>query len=110
MKLSKNFLSAFVSSLLTVAASAAMPTFPQQTMELPPLTLTANAKASLHPFDQSASAAPTRIVIPERPIVSSDKFVISPFAGVDYKLLIKHPDASVDYKLIVKQAGPQSGK
>lgn len=91
MKLSKVLVSPVVSSLLTVAAYAAFPTFPQQTIELPPLTLAENAKACLRPFERSTSGAPAHIVIPERRIVSSDKFVVSPLAGVDYKMLIKKP-------------------
>ena len=110
MKLSNVFLFPVISILLPLGASAAVPIFSPQTIELPPLTLRENTKASLHQFEGHASAAPAPIVIPERRVVSSDHFVISPRDGVDYKLLIKHPDTSVDYKLIVKQVDPQIGK
>ncbi len=110
MKLSKVFLSSVVLNLLAVAASAALPAFSQQTIGLPPLTLLENAKANLHLFERSPSIAPTPDAISERRVLHSDKFVVSPATGVDYKLLIKHPDPSVNYNLIVKEAGWQDGK
>ncbi|HEY4246536.1 MAG TPA: hypothetical protein VGM64_06740 [Lacunisphaera sp.] len=110
MRLFKTFLFPVVSSLLTVAASAALPIFSPQTIALPPLTLKENAKASLHPFEGHAPAASAPVIVPERQIVSLDKFIITPRGGIDYKLLIKHPDPDVDYKLIVKQVGAQDGK
>lgn len=105
MNLPKVFVFAVVSSAFAAAASAALPTFSQQTIELPPLALAASAKASLHPFERSEPVAPApTVIIPERRLASADKFAFSPGTGVDYKLLIKHPDPSVDYKLIVKES------
>jgi len=123
MKTSPIFIFAVVSSLFTIAASAALPAFLPQTLALPPLTLAEIGKSGLHPFDRSEPAAPMPLLIPDRRIRRADKSVLSPSkdgdykmlikepdSSVDYKLLIKRPDASVDYRMIVKEVGTESGK
>ena len=98
------YLGPLVLLLCVVAhAEASSTEFISQKIELPDLSLKESTRRPI-PFAQPVQPSPTARL--QLPLVSKDRFVISPNPDVAYKLLIKQPDPDVDYKLIVKSVAP----
>ena len=84
-------------------ADASSTEFISQKIELPDLSLKESTRRPI-PFAQPVQPSPSARL--QLPLVSKDRFAISPNPDVAYKLLVKQPDPDVDYKLIVKSVTP----
>ena len=102
------YLGPLVLLLCAVARAEAPPAeFISQKIELPDLS----PKESTHrpiPFAQPIQPLPSARL--QLPVISEDRFAISPNPGVVYKLIVKQPDPDVDYKLSVKTVAPELKK